>query len=305
MTALIRDLSVIIPARNEEFLNLTVQEVLGKSRGNTECIAVLDGDWPKTPLEQHEQLTVIYNPTPIGQRASINEAARLSRARYIMKLDAHCVLDEGFDVKLIESAKELGREVTQVPKMYNLHAYDWVCDNNHRKYQAPKPRIEGICDDCGAPSHKEIVWKPRWSRLTSLWQFDKDLHFQYWQEGQREQKGDYVETMSLIGACFFMDREWFWELGGCDEGHGSWGQQGTEVACKTWLSGGRLICNKKTWFSHFFRVGGIGFPYPNPDSVQNKAREYSKDYWRNLKFPKAIHDLQWLVDKFKPPTWRQ
>ena len=109
--------------------------------------------------------------------------------------------------------------------------------------------------------------------------------------------------MSILGACFFLDREWFWELGGCDEGHGSWGQQGVEMSCKAWLSGGRAICNKKTWFSHMFRTqgGDFSFPYPLEGSAQERARAYSQDYWRNGRFPNAVHDLDWLVKKFNPP----
>ena len=43
----------------------------------------------------------------------------------------------------------------------------------------------------------------------------------------------------------------------CDEKHGSWGQYGTEWACKSWLSGGKLITTKKTWFGHMFRTGNF------------------------------------------------
>lgn len=214
-----------------------------------------------------------------------------------MKLDAHCSLDKGFDIKLMESAKELGRQVTQIPTQYNLHVFDWVCKSGHRRYQSP----EGACSECGLPTEKEIVWRKRNHKITWAWRFDQDLHFQYWHDYERLHSEEYVETMSLLGACFFMDREWYWELGGSDEAHGSWGQQGTEIACKTWLSGGRVICNRKTWFSHFFRTGGIGFPYALSGADQENARIYSKDLWRNNKFEKAIYTLDWLVKKFDAP----
>jgi glycosyltransferase involved in cell wall biosynthesis len=295
------DLSVIIPARNEMFLLKTIEEVLSKSRGNTECIVVLDGyhvDVPRDP-----RVTVIHNVEPRGQRGAINDAARLSTARYIMKLDAHCQLAEGFDVTLIESAHELGREVTQIPLQYNLHAFDWVCPDGHRRYQSPS----GACTECGKPTKREIVWQKRDNRKTWAWRFDADLHFQYWHEWEKTHKTDYVETMSLLGACFFMDREWYWELGGSDEDHGSWGQQGTEIACKSWLSGGRVICNRKTWYAHMFRTqgGDFSFPYPLSSEDVAKARKHSQDYWRNGRFPKAIYDLEWLVARFNPPGWEK
>lgn len=283
------------------FLNRTVQEVLTKSRAKTECIVILDGAWPEEPLPQDPRLTVIYHPTSVGQRAAINEGARVSRADYIMKLDAHCTLDKGFDLKLIRSARELGRNVVQVPLQYNLHAFDWVCPEGHRRYQSPS----GPCTVCGKDTTRDIIWKKRENRKTWAWCFDKDLHFQYWPEYQREHTEDYVETMSLLGACFFMARSYYWEIDGSDEAHGSWGQQGTEIACKAWLSGGRLICNRKTWFSHLFRTqgGDFSFPYENPGSAVQKARAHSQQLWKGGTWPKAVHDLDWLIAKFKPPGW--
>lgn len=293
------ELSVIIPARNEEFLNKTVEEVLGKSTADTECIVILDGAWPVEPLPNHDRLTILFNPVSVGQRAAVNQGAKLSNAKYIMKLDAHCILAEGYDTQLIASAQELGREVTQVPLQYNLHAFDWVCPQGHRRYQSPS----GPCTECGEPTTKDIIWQKRDSRRTWAWRFDKDLHFQYWREYERTHREDYVETMSCLGACWFLDRAWYWELGGMDEAHGSWGQMGTEIGCKSWLSGGKLICNRKTYFSHMFRTqgGDFGFPYPLEASAIDKARAHSQDVWRNGKFPNAIHDLNWLVAKFNPP----
>lgn len=292
------NLSVIIPSRNEMFLNYTIKSVLENSDDGTEVIAILDGAWPEVPLEQHPRLKVLYFPTSIGQRAGCNMGAKLSRAKYIMKLDAHCIVDKGFDKVLIDTAQELGREVTQIPKQYNLHAFDWVCPDGHRRYQGPS----GPCIECGKPTTRDILMKPRLNRMTSRWRFDKDLHFQYW--GTKD-TGPYIETMSLLGACWFLDREWYWELGGSDEAHGSWGQQGTEIACKTWLSGGRLITNMKTWFAHMFRTqgGDFSFPYPMRGSDQERARRYSRDLWLNNKWPKAVHNLDWLIKKFNPPGW--
>lgn len=294
-------LSVIIPARNEEFLNRTIDEVLNNSSEETECIVILDGQWPEEPIIQHDRLKVIFHPESVGQRAAINDGVRISKAQYIMKLDAHCILAPGFDTQLFESAKELGRETTQIPLQYNLHAFDWVCSDGHRRYQSPS----GPCLECLKPTTKEIIWKKRESRRTWAWRFDKELHFQYWREYEKEHREDYVETMSLLGACWFLDREWYWELGGSDEAHGSWGQQGTEIACKTWLSGGRLICNRKTWFSHLFRTQGGDFDHPflvTTGEVQ-KARDYSKDLWLNNKWDKAIRPFSWLISKFNPPDF--
>jgi len=95
------DLSVLIPSRNEMFLAKTIENVLSNIRGDTEIIAVCDGSWPDPPIQDDPRVTLIHVSKPIGQRAATNEAARLSRAKFIMKLDAHCKVDEGFDIKLM------------------------------------------------------------------------------------------------------------------------------------------------------------------------------------------------------------
>lgn len=323
------DLSVIIPARCEMFLQRTVDSVMEARRGATQVIVFADQDWPIAPgLKSHPDLTLInYSKTVIGQRAAINAGARISGAKYIMKLDGHCRMDEGFDVKL---AADCEYEDVIVPRLYNLHAFDWKCKKcGLRTYQGPQPKH---CSTCKADTEHimRMVWEPRWNRITDSMRFDSDLHFQYWRmfnatasdidklNHRNEKSGEPLKhkfrpegqleispTMSLLGACWFLHRERYWELGGSDEEHGSWGQQGTEIACKAWLSGGRLLVNKKVWYSHLFRTQpGFSFPYAISHSQTERAREYSKRFWREGRWSKAVMPLSALVEKFWPvPGW--
>ncbi len=299
------DLSVLMPARNEEFLGLTIQNILENIQGDTEVIAVLDGAWAEPPIKDHPRVTLIHHSESIGQRAATNEAASLSTAKFIMKCDAHCVFDKGFDVKLMADCEY---DWTIVPYMYNLHGFNWKCKSCRETwYQGPTPTE---CPKCHEKKGFErvMVWKRRESRRSAHWRFDKDLHFQYWGEfGKRpETKGDIVPTMSLIGAAWFMHRKRYWDLDGMDEKHGSWGQMGTEIACKSWLSGGQLLTNKKTWFAHLFRTqgGDFSFPYPMRGSDQEKARRHSRNMWLNNRWPKQKYPLSWMIQKFWPvPGW--
>lgn len=278
------------------FLKRTIENILSNIQADTEIIAVLDGSWADPPIDDHDRVTLIHHAQSIGQRAATNEAARLSTAKYVVKCDAHCSFGRGFDRILLE---DIQPDWTIVPKMYNLHAFDWLCPKGHRRYQGPS----GPCTECGEPTERDILWKAKKSPESTSMRFDTDLHFQYWPEYKKQQQGDLVETMSILGACFMLSRERYFALNICDEAHGSWGQQGTEVACKTWLSGGRLICDKRTWFAHMFRTqgGDFGFPYPNPGIEQ--ARQYSRDLWLNDKWDQAVHPLSWLIEKFNPPGW--
>src|SRR3990167_11330493 len=98
-----KDLTILIPANTEEFLKNTVEDILKNIEADTEINVVLDGKWADPPLAQHERLNVIYVHESIGQRAAQNLACRLSRAKYVMKMDAHCSVDKGFDRTMIKA----------------------------------------------------------------------------------------------------------------------------------------------------------------------------------------------------------
>ena len=286
------------------FLVDTIENILVNKRGDTEIIIICDGYWPDPPIKDHPDVILVHHSNPIGQRAATNEAAKISQAKFVMKCDAHCAFDEGFDVKLMKGCKY---NWTVIPRMYNLHGFDWMCCKcNHKTYQGPEPIL---CVNCqNNTQHTMIkVWQPRLRTKTDFAYFDNMLHFQYWRAYKKrsEARGDIVDIMCSIGACWLMHRNRYWDLDGMDERHGSWGQMGVEIACKTWLSGGKQVVNKKTWFSHLFRTQpGFGFPYPNPGI--EIARKHSQWLWKDGNWAKAIYPLSWLVNKFAPvPSWHE
>lgn len=320
-------LSVLIPARNEfyhdiDLLYETVSNVLANTSDKTEIIAVLDGydsSWPNQPLPINSRLTVIHHRKSIGQRAATNEAARVATGEYVMKLDAHCALDEKFDEKLLATFEP---KWTVVPGQYNLQVFEWKCKKcSWTKDQSPKPPK---CEKCGSRYLKQVkIWKPRDGQegrrraYTHSWRFDSNLDFQYFgaygsderycrKHGvpfRPEAQGAIHDTMSLLGACWAMRRDRYYEIEPCDTSFGSWGDMGTEISCKTWLSGGELKVNQNTWFAHFFRVGGLGFPYPD-GGRKERAKAKGRELWLNNAWPLQIYPLSWLIEKFRPlPDW--
>lgn len=293
------DLSILIPSRNEIFLARTVEDILAHSKGDTEIIAVLDG-W-NTLLQSDGRLKVIQFGESVGQRAATNQAAKLSNAKYLMKVDAHCAFDDGFDIKLLADMQD---HFTMVPIMRNLHAFDWVCPKGHRRYQSPS----GPCKVCGEPTKMDVVWIGKSNPQSSAYCFDTEPHFQYFNKFKRRPagKGDLTETMSLQGSCFLVTREKYWELELCSEDFGSWGSQGIEVAVKTWLSGGTVVCSHKTWYAHMFRTqgGDFGFPYEQSGNQIQSAKIKAKDLFFTNSWHKQTKPLSWLIEKFKPvPGW--
>ncbi len=284
ITLMDEKLSVIITARNEILLQKTISSVLGAAKGSVEVIVILDGYEPDTPLFEDYRVTVIRNRTSLGQRQSINAGCRVATGKYMMKLDAHCAVAPGFDEIL---KRDCEYDWTMVPRMYNLDPTTF----------APK-------------KHKRTDFM-----YISGPNFHKPFRAMYYGNygGIRTPKpsSDKMidETMCCMGPGWFMHMDRFWELGGCDEAHGGWGQQGVEVALKAWLSGGKLMVNKNTWFAHWFRGGGVpegfkkGFPYRITSKDVSKARKHSQRLWLGGQWEKQVRSVEWLAEKFDAPTW--
>ncbi len=64
-------LSIIVPSRNEKYLNKTIDDLLLKAEGDIEIIVVLDGYWPD-PIIGDARVHYIHRGSPLGMRAGIS-----------------------------------------------------------------------------------------------------------------------------------------------------------------------------------------------------------------------------------------
>ena len=330
-------LSIIIPARQEMFLAKTVENILENIEDDTEVIAVLDGAWTDPPIPHHERVNVIYLPESVGQRAATSIGAKLARGKYIAKTDAHCSFDKGFDRKMIEFMEKHGN-ITAVSIMHNLWAFDWKCMKcGSRWYQGTTPtqcmiqeRAPVPNPACDSKDFKRIItwkveakrhesaaknWKRRHSPTNTSYCFDSEPHFQYFNDYARRPETTkmrdeerYTETMSLQGSFWMMSREKYLAYIPFRERFGSWGNEGIEIACREWLTGGKVLVNHDTWYGHLFRTQGGDFNFPYKQA-QNKVRETKKAVWdaiRNMEIPGQILPVDWLIERFAPvPGWTE
>lgn len=315
-------LSILIPARREEWLAQTVDNILANIEDDTEIIVGLDGEWAEPGIIDHDRVKIFYSPEPLGQRGMQNRLAKLSTAKYVAKTDAHCAFDKGFDKKLIE-AMEGHDDWTIVPAMKNLHVFNWVCGNcGMEYYQGDKPEMcrSETCHFEQQRFEKKVVFLPRdmspfmnnRGPTSTAYRFTPDnLQFKYFNALKAYQKEEIAETMSLQGSFFMATREKYWELKLADESWGGWGQQGTEVALKTWLSGGRVVCHTGTWYAHMFRTNDqLAFPW-NKDlpesqgSQQRRARKICVELFKNNKWDKQTRPLSWLIERFWEPLQKE
>lgn len=274
--------SIIIPSRNERFLNKTVEDILAKAQGDVEVIVVLEGYWPNPMPKDDPRVVIIHNSLATGMRNAINAGAAVATGEYIMKLDAHCMLGEGFDV-ILKADCETNWLV--VPRRYSLEPEEWKIQENGK-----------------APVDAHYL----------SWPFQPDkpgrgLHGAVWNDRARKRKDILIdEEMSSQGSSWFTHRNhWDTCIGPMScEGYGRFVQEMQELGLKTWLSGGQLMVNKKTWYAHLHKGSKYGRGYAMSSRETNAGIMYSVEYWMYNKWEKRIHDIDWLIDRFGPvPGW--
>ncbi len=279
--------SIIIPSRNEKFLRQTVNSLLSESDGDIEVIVVLDGYWPERMPREDKRIHYIHRGTPLGMRRAINSAASIAKGDYLMKCDAHCMFAEGFDEALKADCDD---NWLVIPSRYSLDAENWCIDNNGK----PRRDYHYLCYPDPFKDH------------------DAGMHGVEWWERGRERVDNPAynidDTMSFQGSCWFMSRKhWDW-LGGMSEvGYGSFTQEPQEIGNKTWLGGGAIKTNKKTWYAHLHKGKRYGrmWRMGRIDQEQIVAGHlYSAIYWMTNSWEDRIHDFEWLIEKFSPvPSW--
>lgn len=303
------DLSIIIPARGEEFVQFTVESIVKARQAKTEVIVVLDGYWPNRPVEDYPDVNIIHLPVAVGQRKATNIGAATAMGEYIMKLDSHCWVEDGFDEVLL---KHITPEMVVVPVMKNLHAFDHVCRAcNYRQDQGPTWQQ---CPKCGSKDfYQDIMWEPRPSPNSMTYRFTPEIEFKYFGQLKARNKDPrtvYIETMSLQGSCFVAHKDLYWGLKLCDDelgrGMQGWGGQGAEVALKAWTAGYPVLCNTQTSYAHLFRTqgGDFSFQYPNPGDEQQATKQQLRDIFLHGIWEHQKVSIAEIVDHFKPvPDW--
>lgn len=286
-------LSIVIPSRNEQFLQKTIDDLLLKAEEEVEIIVALDGYWPDPMLRDDPKVIILHQGMVhdnVGMRGCINAGIDIARGEYIMKIDEHCMVDQGYDVKLVADCQD---NWVVIPRRYRLDAGDW------KLAQDDRPPIDYMYLDYPFSRPGDAP---------------QDLHGSIWSQRYHERKEILIDdTMSWQGSCYFLKKKYWDELfpGGLDDkNYGPFAQEAQEIGNKVWLSGGRLVVNKKTWYAHYHkRKGDSGLRFSNHQYREHqegkeKGRLYSIDFWLNNKWDKRVHDFEWLIEKFWPvPTW--
>ena len=262
-------LSIIIPDRNgQPYLQKTIDDLLAKAEGKIEIIVVSDGVWPNPALKDDPRVILIHHGSQfntLGMRESINRGVAVSHGEYIMKIDEHCMVDKGFDLKLIADCED---NMVVIPRRYRLDGDEWK-------------RTDELGDK--RPPVDYMYLEYPYARP-----YDKTQGLHGTKDEQRaiDRKDILIDdVMTGQGSCYFMKRSYWKDLD--TDLYGPFTQEAQEITMRVWLSGGRVVVNKKTWYAHMHKGKkgkGYGFSteqYKRHSEANEKGRLYCIDYWLN------------------------
>ena len=218
-------LSIIIPSYKDPLLQKTVDSLLENAEREIEIIPVLDGYLPDSPLKEDPRIKALCLEKNLGMRNAINSGVRAAKGEYIMKCDSHCMFGKGFDRLLLENIED---NWVVVPRLYRLDTDKWeVMKERPMDYQ------------------KFIFYQPT-----------NKIAAQEWISRTRERKDVLIdENIVFQGSCWLMSRK-HWDNAIKrleEENYGTFAQEPTEIAMKTFVAGGKTMVNKKTWYAHKYR----------------------------------------------------
>lgn len=248
------DLSIIIPSYKDPCLHRTINSLIKNARGEIEIIPVLDGYWPPTPVKIDERIRVVHLGKNRGMREAINAGVAVSRGKYIMRTDEHCLFGKDFDRILTKNIKD---NWIVTPRRFYLDPVKWqILDIPPVDYEKLKIRKM----DCKEYKFEGVKWHSR----------------------AKERKHKMIDqTMSMQGSVWVMKRSWWDKVIKKLEtkGYGPMYQDSHEMVFKTWQAGGKLVVNKRAWFAHKH----VSFPRTHnyKKSDYEPCLKYALDKWRD------------------------
>ncbi len=236
--------SVMIPvgAVDEQWLEQTVKSVKQNAVG---------------PLE----ILVEHDNAQEGHRVLTNRMAAAARGKYLLRLDCHSSMSEGWDARMKESC---GPTTLLKPMLDALDTETWT----------GKGRDMGMI------------------LLTKTMQNTYPLISQSLEDREIE-----METMSILGCAYMIQKDYYWQHDGCEEALGIWGAGGLEWVLKVWLTGGRVMLRTDVVSCHYFRDGGKT-PFQLDIARLNKTFVELGTRWRSGLGKGQTRPLSWLGERF-------
>jgi hypothetical protein len=272
--------SICIPSRKERFLNETIKDVLSNATGEIEIFPIIDGyELPDEDVIKDIRVKYIHLPDNgwMQKRQGINAAVSISQGKYVMSLDAHCMVSKGFDEILVRDCED---NMVMIPRRYKLDPLTWTTKNH----------LDG-----SLPVDYEY------------WLYNDYINNHFlkphkWDARAIERKDIMIDdTLTMQASCWFMSRTWFDKRGFMRvKGYTGWGNEDVEICMETHINGGRVVVNKNCWYAHLYKGKDFGRMYKSNFTQWKMTKAFGHYYWtveKNDEFLKVL-------EKFMPiPNW--
>lgn len=296
------DVSIVIPARNEHFLQKTIQDVLAKAKGDVEVIAVCDGYAPpKNEIVKDDRVIYLIKGESEGMKPAIVDGVSIASGTYILKADGHTLWDKDFDVRLVADCEP---NWVVIPQRRRLDAENWceqIQENPIRKPNIDYERLSYPSDelDWGGAGLNGRIWTERILERQGKPEYDID------------------RNMSFQGSAWFCHKRHF-EVAKLfeDERWSSFWNEAQQISFRTQLCDykeysqlkdpiGAIMTNKKTNFCHLHKGKKHGRGYRLEESLLRAGRNMAMKFFAGEKvWEDQTRPLSYIIDLFFPlPEW--
>lgn len=278
-------LTIAIPSRNEIFLRQTILSVLAAAHGDIAVYPVLDGyEIPDEEVVNDDRVTYLRMPKSDAtqKRHAINQVVDLATGEFVMALDAHCMMADGFDTVLADHYEP---NAVLIPRRNRLDAENWCI----QRQSDNRPPID----------YEYFQWPLK---------FDPPgLHGFRWDERTRARADILLDdTMEFQGSCWFMSKTHFERMGFMQiDGYTGWGQEAEEIGLTTRMNGGRVLTCKHTSYAHLHKGDKYGRMYHMSRDAVRRCNAFSFDLWTRQRrdFFVAFIESFWPVPGW-PADWK-
>lgn len=244
-------LSVVIAAYND---NAELLATVGSIRNTTINFAdkieiVVVDDCSLLPVKWGGSDTIVRNTRRIGCGPSRYVGAMAAKGEYILICDSHMRFAPGWFEAILDQLQ---------PKILYCGSCLGLGKNSAGietlDVNTPNAVYYGATwNFCGPYKSGPYKDNPRFMQvLECIW--------------MPEQPGDNYPLPAVMGACYFMHREWFIYLNALRHLR-LWGGDEQELSLKAWLSGGEIRLLKKVRIGHKFRDGKVPSSFVMPHHI--------------------------------------
>ncbi len=216
--------SIVIAARNEGDNVRKTADSITEHTSTPPCELVLvddgntDGSFSflETPEYRHRSdISCFRFDSPVGCVRARHQGVRLARGRYVLFLDAHMAVPDGWLDRLVHAAERAGPLAAITPNVANLDEASWTIQAPYAYYL----------------------------KINKVFQFEWDRQIHH---------GQLLPTAG--GACVLMPRDLYWSSGGFDLGLRRWGCEFVDLILKVYAIGGTCRFEPSVCVGHLFRT---------------------------------------------------